>query len=130
MVVDITNEIITKLKTKLVGVQVISNYQNLLANFPTVLVEEMDNSAYLPTKDSGGFQHSSIAYSFEIYTKGSKKISDAKKLRNKIDELMTDEYGMTRGRPTVIPNYLDNEVYRYKLTYTGLIDKNKKIYRG
>ena len=130
MIVDITNEILSNLKNELVGVEVLSYYQNTTSSFPTVVIEEIDNSAHTQSKDSGGFKHSNLAFSIEIYTTGSKRMSQAKQLRNEIDAIMSEQYGMTRGQPIVIPNYLDNSVHRYKLTYTGVIDKNKKIYRG
>lgn len=130
MIVDITNEIYTKLKTELTGVEVLSTYQSTTPKFPTVIFEEIDNSANIGTKDSAGFQHSNIAYSIEIYTNGDTRMSKAKELRNKIDGIMSEYYGMTRGRPIVVPNYLDNTIYRYRLTYTGVIDKRKIIYRG
>lgn len=130
MMIDITNEILTKLKSELDGVSVLSTYQSTTNNFPTVTIEEVDNSVYTPSKDSAGYQHSNLAFMIEIYTNGSRRMSDAKLLRSKIDNIMSKDYGMARGRPIVIPNYLDSSVYRYRLTYTGLIDKNKKIYRG
>ena len=120
----------TNIKSKLVDITVLSSYQSNVSKFPVVTVEEFDNSAYLDSKDSGGFQHSNIAFVIEIYTNGDEKMSDAKNIRNKIDEVMSGEYGMTRGTPVVIPNYLDNSVYRYKMIYTGVIDKDKTIYRG
>lgn len=130
MIIDITNQVLTDIKNELSDIAVLSSYQSNISSFPIVIVEELDNSAYMDTKDSGGFQHSSIAFSIEIYTKGNKKMSEAKHIRNKIDEIMSNDYGMSRGRPTIIPNYLDNSIYRYKLNYTGIIDKNKTIYRG
>lgn len=130
MIVDIGNELLTKIKTEVSPVRVLTSYQGTVPSFPTILFEEDDNSAMISTKDSAGFQHSNIAYTIEIYTEGDAKVTEAKRLRNKIDKIMSEDYGMTRGRPMVIPNYLDNTIYRYKLRYTGTIDKNKKIYRG
>ncbi len=132
MIVDITNEVLTDIKTALrvIDVVVLSSYQPKVVKFPVVIVEELDNSAVIETKDSSGFQHSNIAFSIEIYTDGSKKMSKAKDIRDEVDVIMSGEYGMTRGRPMILPNYLDNTVYRYKLRYTGTIGKNKTIYRG
>lgn len=128
--IDITNEILTELKLNLKNVNVLTSFQSTVSKFPTIIFEELDNSNYLPTKDTGGFQHSSIAYSVEIYTRGSKRMSDAKKIRDNVDDIISSKYGLTRGRPMIVPNYLDDTIYRYRLTYTGLIDKTKTIYRG
>lgn len=130
MIVDITNELLTDIKNELVGIDVYTSFQSKISKFPTVIVEEIDNSSYLPTKDSNGFQHSGIAFSIDIYTRGNSRVSDAKKIRNRIDSVISNKYGMTRGTPVVAPNYLDDTIYRYRMTYRGLIDKRKTIYRG
>lgn len=130
MIVDITNQVLTEIREKLNNITVLSSYQSTVNEFPVVIVEESDNSSYLGSKDSSGFNHSNIGFSVEIYTKGSRRMSEAKDIRNKVDEIMSGEYNMSRDTPTVIPNYLDNSIYRYKLNYTGVIGKDKKIYRG
>lgn len=131
MIVDIVNEIYTNIKISLPDVNVLSSFQPTVAKFPTVVIEEVDNSVHISSKDSGGFKYSNIAITVEIYTTGSAKMSDNKRIRNKVDEIMSDNYGMTRGQPVVIPNYLDNRIYRYKMSYTCIIDnKTKKIHRG
>lgn len=132
MVVDITNEILTKIRTLLPNVSVLTSYPNnpTSTEFPFIIVEESDNSTDVSTRDSSGFNHSNIAFRIEIYTKGNKKMSDAKRLRNSIDSILSDELGLARGTPMVVPNFLDNTVYRYVLNYLGKIDKDKIIYRG
>ena len=130
MIIDITNELFTDIKNELVGMNGLSSYQSTVSKFPTIIIEEIDNSHYRNSKDSSGFQHSNIAYSIEIYTTGNGRMTEAKKIRNRIDNVISGKYGLARGKPTVVPNYLDNSIYRYKLTYSGLIDKTKTIYRG
>lgn len=130
MIIDITNELFTDIKNELVGMNVLSSYQSTVSKFPTIIIEEIDNSHYRNSKDSSGFQHSNIAYSIEIYTTGTRRMTEAKKIRNRIDNVISGKYGLTRGTPIVVPNYLDGNIYRYKLTYSGLIDKTKTIYRG
>jgi len=128
MIVDITNELFTRLKTELTNVTVLPSYQPTTPNFPTVIFEESDNSAHISSKDSSGFTHSNVSYSVEIYTIGTKKMTDAKKIRNDIDAILSDDYGLARGTPAVLPNYLDESIYRYKIIYTGVISENKTIY--
>lgn len=130
MIVDITNQVLTDIKRKLNNITVLSSYQSTINEFPVVIVEESDNSTNLETKDSSGFTHVNIGFRIEIYTKGNRRMSEAKSIRNKVDEVMSGEYNMSRHTPTVIPNYLDNSIYRYRLNYTGIIDGNEKIYRG
>lgn len=128
MIIDITNNILTDIKMQLPEVNVITSFQSSVSKFPTILVEEIDNSHHTQSKDSGGFQHSNIGISIEIYTNGSRRMSNAKDIRNRVDVILVDKYGMTRSTPTVIPNFLDDAIYRYKIIYSGVISKNKTIY--
>lgn len=132
MVVDITNEILTKIKLLLPNANVLTSYPDnpTVTDFPFIIVEETDNSDHIGTRDSAGFHHSNIAFRIEIYTKGSRKMSEAKILRGQINSILSDELGLARGTPMVVPNFLDNTVYKYVLNYFGRIDKDKIIYRG
>ena len=130
MIIDITNEILTDLKDELTGVTLLTSYAPTTPKFPTVTVEEMSNSDNMRTKDSGGVQHNDISFIIDIYTTGNKKMSEAKDIRNKINTIISGKYGLARGKSSPIPNYLDASIYRYRLTYTGTISKNKTIYRG
>lgn len=130
MIVDITNEILTDIRNELEGITVLSSFQPVAPKFPTVIIEEIDNSADITTKDSSGFTHSNIGFSVEIYTNGNSRMTRAKELRNRIDAIISRKYGLTRNVSEPIPNYLDASIYRYRMLYTGKINENKKIYRG
>lgn len=130
MIVDITNELITDIKKELPNIEVLSPHQYVTPKFPTITVEEDSNTGDVSTKDSSGFTHVNVSYSIEIFTEGNKKVSQAKDIRNRINDVISSGYGLTRGFSGPIPNYLDGSIYRYKMTYTGKINKNKTIYRG
>ncbi len=128
--VDITNELLTEIKEELTDCHVISSYQPTTPKFPTITVESSDNSTHSGTRTSSGFTHSNIAFKITIYTKGSSKQTDAKMIASDIDVIMCGKYGFNRGVPSQIPNYLDNEVYRYLLNYYGVINDNTKTIYG
>lgn len=128
MIVDITNEVLSKLKNELTNVTVLPSYPDKPPKFPVVIVRDMQNISVGATKDTAGFNHSDVSIEFQIFTKGSKKMSDAKVIRNDIDKILSDEYGMNRVYSDEVPNYTDRDVYRYVLRYNGIIDENKLIY--
>ena len=130
MIIDITNEILTDIMRELPDVTVLTSYQPTTPKFPTVIVEEASNSDNTRTKDSGGVQHNDISFIIDIYTIGTTRMSDAKKIRNTINSVISGNYGMSRGKSSSIPNFLDDSIYRYRLTYSGTISKSKTIYRG
>lgn len=131
MIVDISNIILTDLKTTLGdNVTVLTSYQPIIPKFPTVLVEEIENVDDLATKDSGGVKYNNISFGIEIYTTGSRKISESKSIRNTINSIISQNYGLSRTFAQSVPNFVDENIHRYKLIYTGKIDSNKNIYRG
>lgn len=129
IIIDITNEIITRLKNDLSSVAILNSYQNTTAKFPTIVVEEVNNKVMSSTRDSSGFNHSIVSLRINIFTTGNKKVSDSKSLRNTIDDILSGEYGMYRVNAQQVTNYLDDDIYRYVIDYNFTIDKNKVIWR-
>lgn len=128
MIVDITNELLTVLKSELTGVDVLTSYPETPPNFSCITFEEGENTSNISTKDSSGFNHSNISFEINIFTVGNSKMSKAKVIRNKIDKILSGTYGLNRNASRSVPNYLNNSVYRYNMRYSGIIDKNKVIY--
>lgn len=129
MIVDVFNEILTKLKTELVGVIVETSFNDENADYPFVVFAEKNNLADTETKDSGGYNHDLQLFQIDIFTIGELKRSHARTIRNQIDAIMSDEYGMNRNFSDEIPNFLDRSIYRYTLRYDCKIGKDKIIYR-
>ena len=129
MIVDITNEILTDLKTTITDAKVLSSYQPTTTSFPVIVCEETDNVSDDNTKDSSGFTHCKITLSVEIYTNGPNRMSNAKTLRGAVDSILSDKYGLSRISQRPIPNFNDSDIYRYQISYVGSVDKNKKIFR-
>jgi len=129
MIIDITNELLTLIKTELVGIASISTPNNgKVASFPTVTFRELENLANFQTIDTGGEKHSDLSFEIEIYTEGSTQMTDAKNIRDIIDLTMTQN-GLHRTFSENIPNFMDSSIYKYVLRYACTIDQAKRIYR-
>lgn len=129
MIIDITNEVYTNLKTTLTDVTVLPTYPSTIPVFPCITVEELTNTNNTDTHDSAGDHHSDASIEIYIYTNGEDRISKAKSIRNRIDVIMNDNYNMLREDSRPIPNPADLTLYRYVLRYSYTIDSNKIIYR-
>lgn len=128
MIVDITNEIMTKLINDIPTATVVAPYQQV-DEFPRIVLEERSNNTHTETIDSSGEKHNELMFEITIYTVGNNKQSLAKTLRSEIDDIMSDFYSMDRIYSNPVDNFLDRDIYRYILRYTCVVDNNKQIYR-
>lgn len=128
--IDITNEILTKLKNELSGVSVKSSYDGVNPKFPLVTINETDNMLNPQHVSSNYCNTFTISFDINIFDIGNKKETSVKSIRNKIDDIMLNHYKMNRVSSQNIENYLDNEIYRWVLRYSCVVDKDLKIYRG
>lgn len=129
MIVDITNEIITELRSALTPVPVFATYPSTQTQFPCVVVDEISNISLEDTIDSNGQNHCEVSLQVDIFTNGDSQISDAKTVRGKIDTLLSGTHRMVRNFSGTTPNFSDASIYRYTLRYTFVVDSNRKIYR-
>ena len=129
MIVDITNEVLTRLITDFPTYTVASEYPSITPDFPMITVAELSNVGDIATKDTGGFNYEIISLDINIFTNGSNRQSKAKEIRNEIDSILSDEYGMLRDFGGQTPN-ADTDIFRYTLRYTARVDANRTIYRG
>lgn len=128
--IDISNKILTHLKANLTDAKVTAEYpQGKTMTFPLVTIREISNDTYEDTVSSKGEVHSSVSFEINIYSNSRNKISDVKKIRNNVDNIMSGTYNMNRNISTEVPNYADINVYRWMLRYSCVVDENLKIYR-
>jgi len=129
LIVDITNEVLTNLKTTLEDVTVLTAYPSTTPKFPCVIVEEMSNNSYELSIDSAGQHHNEVSFEINIFSNARNKMTQVKSIRNLVDAIMADEYRMTRDFSGATPNFLDNDIYRYTMRYSCVLDNDKVIYR-
>lgn len=130
MIVDIYNEIFTKLKTEITTANVLPEYPIGTPSFPCIIIDEKLNNSFIDTIDSGGENHNSLSFEINIFSNAENKRSVCRELRKQVDLILSDQYGLTRTNSMPVPNYSDLNIYRYMLTYTCVVDKNKTIFRG
>lgn len=127
--IDIGNEVLTKLKTDIADVRFLSPYQTTSKKFPCATFEEKINTTHQDTVDTSGEFASNAMFEINIYTTGQGKETSAKKIRDKVDNIMSGFYRMSRITSEPAPNYADENIYRYFLQYECVVTKNKQIYR-
>lgn len=130
MIVDISNEVFTSLKTALTGIRVETSYPSTTPTFPCVVFEELSNNTDPETIDTSGEKYNDLVFQIDIFSESETKNSEIKSIRDSIDNVMSDLYRMTRGYSGRTPNYLDEAIYRYTLRYNARVNSDKKIFRG
>lgn len=131
MMVDITNAVLTAIKTAVGSTVIVKTPSNMTeSQFPCVTVEEIINDTDTEFVDTGGEKISGISLEINVYTIGEEKMTDAKVIRGQIDTVCSGTYRFTRNMARPVPNYNDESIYRIVLRYSFKIDNNKKIYRG
>lgn len=129
MIVDITNELYTELKSTIQDATVLPNYPSTPPTMPCIIFYELSNNEFEDTVNSSGAMHCEISFQADIFSDSEDKVSIAKGLRKKIDTILGDKYRMKREYSGEIPNFLDSNIYRYTLRYSCVVDENKTIYR-
>lgn len=102
---------------------------------PCVAIDEIGNYTYTRTSDSGDDEnHAQVTFEFNVYTKGSTKLNDGKRLIQLVDSKMK-ELGFRRGMYNPITFIEDDILYRQIVRYSAIISKvddtdKYRIYRG
>lgn len=128
MIIDITNEILTKLKNDL-DVDVYTSYPQKTPKFPCVTFEELANISVFDTIDSGGEHYNDIAFEVNIFSSSQPRLTKIREIRNAVDAILSDHYGLNRDFSGTTPNFVDQNIYRYTLRYSGIISESKVIHR-
>ena len=112
------------------NVYMVGEYVKSPPSFPCVSIIEMDNSVYIKTQTSEGDEnHSQVMYEVNVYSNKIKgKKSECKAIISLIDSVML-RYGFTRTMMQPIPNMDDATIYRMIARYTGVVSKDKEIFR-
>ena len=112
------------------NVYMVGEYVKSPPSFPCVSLIEMDNSVYTRTQTTDGDEnHTQVMYELNVYSNKTKgKKSECKSIISLIDSVMLG-YGFTRTMLQPIPNMDDATIYRMTARYTGVVSKDKEIFR-
>lgn len=127
--IDIGNEVFTKLKTEITNARFISPYQMTSDTFPCVTFECKINTTNQDHVDTSGEFVSDMMFEINVYTIGQGKEGTAKGIVSDIDDIMSGFYRMNRINSEPAPNYSDENIYRYFLQYDCAVTKHKQIFR-
>ena len=127
---ELFNNVATEVRKEYPKVYMVGEYVKSPPSFPCVSLIEMDNSVYVATQTSDGNEnHSQVMYEVNVYSNKTKaKKAECKNIISLIDSVMLDK-GFTRTMSQPIPNIDDATIYRMVARYSGVVSKNKEIYR-
>lgn len=98
------------------------------AQFPTVTIVEADNSVYGKMSTTTIENFASLVYEVNVCSnKTAGKKQECKEIMAVIDEQFA-ELGFTRKMCNQVPNLADHTIYRMVARYTGVADRDARIY--
>lgn len=131
--IDIENEVITLVTDELFAKGISASVESVLnlnpSEFPTVFVEEIENSSYGMSADSSSNEnHASVGYEINVFTNDvSGKKQNAKEILAVIDNMLIAR-GFSRISKTQLS--LDNGTkMRIIARYRAYVSRNQTIYR-
>lgn len=128
--IDIEQQVINIVKNALSGSveHIYSEYSASPSEFPCVMVQEIDNSMYINSQDASSFEnHSEVSYQIDIYTTGTNKKFEAKRIAKLVDEALASKK-FTRVSCRQVSNAYDDKIYRYVVLYSAIIGKDYYVY--
>jgi len=131
--IDIENEVITLVTDCLFANNISASVESVLnlnpSSFPTVCVEEIENSSYGMSADSNSNEnHVAVGFEINVFTNDvSGKKQNAKSILNVIDSML-----IARGFSRISKTQLsldEGTKYRLVARYRAYVSQNQTIYR-
>lgn len=129
---DFSNEIFDTvakdLRSAFKGIQVIGEYVDTPAKFPTVSIDEIGN---IPVHmDSAKYnKYARITIRTQTFCNGTGKRAKAREIFNSLDKKLMD-MGFTLKTYTTTPAIYNAEVYSITATHEGVISADGTVFRG
>lgn len=130
--IDYSNEVFntaaTNLRSLYPGIQVVGEYVETPAQFPTVTLDEIQNiPAHL---DSGATnKYARVVYRSQIFCNGEGKRQRARTIYDSLDQILMG-LGLFAKTYTTTPAIYNSEIYCITATHEGVIGKDGVIYRN
>ena len=127
---EIFNDVATEVRAEYPKVYMVGEYVKSPSSFPFVSLIEQDNYVYTKTQTSlCDENHCQVMYEVNVYSNKVKgKKTECKNIMALIDGAMLHK-GFTRTMMQPIPNIDDATIYRIVARYTGVVSKDKQIFR-
>lgn len=132
--IDIMNEVFDTVartvREEHFGVRVLGEYMRTPASFPTVTVDEIQNTAVDRLEDSSGEEtYARVMYRIQVFSnKQNGKKAEARGIFATADSVMR-RLGLRRVTYTTTPEIYESTVYTITATYEAVVDVNGVVYR-
>lgn len=125
---EIFNTVAKNLRFVYEGIQVVGEYVDTPAVFPTVTIDEIQNvPVHMDSATKN--KYARITYRVQIFCTGSGKRSKAREIYSSLDEILMG-LGLYAKSFTTTPTIYNSEVYCITTTHEGVISENGVIYRN
>jgi hypothetical protein len=127
---ELFSEVATDVRNVYPEIYITGEYVKSPPTFPCASIIEMDNTVYTKTQTSlCNENHCQVMYEVNVYSnKTIGKKAECKAIISLIDNKMLSK-GFTRTMLQPIPNMDNATIYRIVARYTGVVSKNKQIFR-
>ena len=125
---EIFNTVAKDLRFVYEGIQVVGEYVDAPAVFPTVTIDEIQN---VPVHLDSAIKnkYARIVYRTQVFCNGVGKRNKAREIFNSLDETLMG-LGLYVKSYTTTPSLYNSEVYCITATHEGVIGENGVIYRN
>ena len=125
---EIFNNVATNLRAAYKGIQVVGEYVETPAKFPTITLDEIQNvPVHLDSSTKN--KYARIVYRSQTFCNGDGKRKKAREIFNTLDQKLMD-LGLFVKSFTTTPTIYNSEVYCITATHEGVISTDGTIYRG
>lgn len=130
--IDYSNEIFntaaTSLRSLYSEIQVVGEYVESPAQFPTVTLDEIQNlPVHLDSAPTN--KYARVVYRSQIFCNGEGKRQKARAIYNSLDQILMG-VGLFAKTYTTTPAIYNSEIYCITATYEGVIGEDGVIYRN
>lgn len=125
---EVFNTVAKDLRSLYPGIQVVGEYVETPAKFPTVTLDEIQN---VPVHlDSGATnKYARVVYRSQIFCNGDGKRQKARKIYDSLDQILMG-VGLFAKTYTTTPAIYNSEIYCITATHEGVIGEDGTIYRN
>jgi hypothetical protein len=125
---EIFNTVATSLRSVFTDIQVVGEYVEAPAKFPTVTLDEIQN---IPTHLDSAVEnkYARVVYRTQVYCNGVGKRAKAREIFDEVDKTLMG-IGLVMKSYTTTPAIYNSEVYCITATHEGVIGADGTIYRG
>lgn len=130
--IDFSNELFntaaTNLRSLYSGIQVVGEYVESPAKFPTVTLDEIQNvPVHLDSAATN--KYARVVYRSQIFCNGDGKRQKARDIYNSLDQILMS-VGLVAKTYSTTPAIYNSEIYCITATHEGVIGEDGVIYRN